>query len=313
VRPPEVEVEAARVLDRLGEVLLRQIRERRQPIANARFAAPGGESDESEARCVMHFTLYAKCIRDREPPMRSATSSIRTLRPRRTQAERRATTRQRILEAVVSSIAEVGFRQTTATRIAARAGVTWGAVQHHYGGKEGILAAVLDDTFTRFASHFDDLPDPATTPLDVRARQFVARAWAHFGGSHFRSMFEILLQAFRGSGEHRATPGEQQLRMLEGVDRLWRRAFPDAPLPRARRVELESYTLAVLMGLALQRAIAGGGTREPKVEIGLLARTLASELASAAASGRARGARPQRVRRPATTKTARRRRNAAAG
>lgn len=246
--------------------------------------------------------------------MRPATSSIRALPRRRTQAERRATTRSRILEAVVASIAEVGFQRTTASRIAARAGVTWGAVQHHYGGKDGILAAVLDDTFARFASHFDDMPDATTTPLDVRARQFVARAWAHFGSASFRSMFEILLQAFRGAEVRRATPGEQQLRMLDGVDRLWRRAFPDAPLPRARRVELESYTLAVLMGLALQRAISGGGTREPKVEVALLARTLASELEAAAAKAKARGAGPRRARPTgATTRTARTRRKAAAG
>jgi len=245
--------------------------------------------------------------------MRPATASIRALPRRRTQAERRATTRRRILEAVVSSIAEVGFRRTTATRIAARAGVTWGAVQHHYGGKDGILAAVLDDTFARFAAHFDDMPDPATTALDVRVRQFVARAWAHFGSAHFRSMFEILLQAFRGTGERRATPGEQQLRMLDGVDRLWRRAFPDAPLPRARRIELESYTLAVLMGLALQRAISGGGTREPKVEVALLARTLATELAAAAAKARPRAARPKRIPAARAAKTVPTRRRTAAG
>jgi len=240
--------------------------------------------------------------------VRTATSSIRALPRRRTQAERRATTRRRILEAVVASIAEVGFRRTTATRIAARAGVTWGAVQHHYGGKEGILAAVLDDTFERFASHFDDMPDAATTPLATRAHEFVERAWRHFGSAHFRSMFEILLQAFGGSGPRRATPGVQQLRMLDGVDRLWRRAFPDAPLPRARRVELESFTLAVLMGLALQRAISGGGAREPRSEIALLARTLSAELqavagravrprsrAGAATSGQGRTRRPRRT------------------
>ena len=47
---------------------------------------------------------------------------------RRTQAERTAETRRRILDAVVASIAEVGFRRTTATEIARRAGVTNGMI-----------------------------------------------------------------------------------------------------------------------------------------------------------------------------------------
>lgn len=223
--------------------------------------------------------------------MRAEASSMHTPARRRTQAERRHDTRHRIVEAVVASIAEVGFQRTTATRIAARAGVTWGAVQHHYGGKDGILAAVLDDTFARFAAHFDDMPDPASTPLVLRVRQFVERAWRHFGSAYFRSMFEILLQTFGAPGPERDAPGEQQLRMLDGLDRLWRRVFPDAPLPRPRRLELESYTLATLMGLALQRALAGGTSREPDAEIALLARTLASVLEPVAVRARAtRGA-----------------------
>ncbi|HKK52995.1 MAG TPA: TetR family transcriptional regulator, partial [Myxococcota bacterium] len=50
-------------------------------------------------------------------------------RSRRTQAERTAETRARILEATVESLDQVGFQRTTAAEITRRAGVTWGAVQ----------------------------------------------------------------------------------------------------------------------------------------------------------------------------------------
>jgi AcrR family transcriptional regulator len=59
--------------------------------------------------------------------------------PRRRHAEPSAETRARILGAVVECISEIGFQRTTASEIAARAGVTWGAVQHHLGDKDGIL------------------------------------------------------------------------------------------------------------------------------------------------------------------------------
>jgi len=95
-------------------------------------------------------------------------------RERRTQAERTAETRTRILEAVVESITEVGFGRTTASEIARRAGVTWGAVQHHFGGKDGILDAVLEDSFDRFAQRLADIPLRA--PLRERVSLFLARA-----------------------------------------------------------------------------------------------------------------------------------------
>src|SRR5262247_379273 len=110
---------------------------------------------------------------------------------RRTQAERTAETRRRILDAVVESIAEVGFGRTTALEIARRAGVTWGAVQHHFGGKVGILEAVLEESFTRFAMRLAEVP--ADAPLPVRIHEFVQRAWEHFSSPHFRSTLEILL------------------------------------------------------------------------------------------------------------------------
>lgn len=54
---------------------------------------------------------------------------------RRSHAERTAETQARIVAAVVASIAERGLQRTTAAEVTRRAGVTWGAVQHHFGGK----------------------------------------------------------------------------------------------------------------------------------------------------------------------------------
>ena len=117
-------------------------------------------------------------------------------RPRRSHAERTAETRSRVKAAVIESIAEVGYQKTTGAEIARRAGVTWGAVQHHFGSKDGILAAVLEDSFNRFASGlaeaFEVLGEGA--PLEKRIETFIDAAWDHFGGSYYRATFEILLE-----------------------------------------------------------------------------------------------------------------------
>lgn len=199
-------------------------------------------------------------------------------RTRRTQAERSADTRARIVRAVVECVAELGVQRATASAIARRAGVTWGAVQHHYGGKDGILTAVLDDTFARFAARFDDFP--IALPLPARAARFVERAWAHFASAHYRTTLEILLHALPAHTAHGA-PVLQQ-RMLDAWDALWRRIFADHPLPRRRRAVLAQYTVSVLTGLATHRVLQGPNAGEPRPHLALLAATLVDALRDAA-------------------------------
>ena len=191
---------------------------------------------------------------------------------RRTQAERTAETRRRILEAVVESIAEVGFQRTTATEIARRAGVTWGAVQHHFGAKGGILEAVLEDTFERFEARLGDIPVDA--PLARRVTLFVERAWQHFSSPHFRSTFEILLH--HGKGEGGEVPPHWQETMFRAFDRVFERLFSDSGLPRRERAALHQYAVAQLVGLA-----ALGMLDEPRpraAQLALLEKTLLAEL-----------------------------------
>ncbi|HZN15778.1 MAG TPA: helix-turn-helix domain-containing protein, partial [Acidimicrobiales bacterium] len=62
---------------------------------------------------------------------------------RRTQAERSATTKAALLAAARELFAENGFAATGRDDIAERAGVTRGALYHHYDSKEALLRAVV--------------------------------------------------------------------------------------------------------------------------------------------------------------------------
>ena len=66
-----------------------------------------------------------------------------TTRTRRTQAERTATTRGALLRAARELFAERGFAATGRDDIAERAGVTRGALYHHFESKEAILVELL--------------------------------------------------------------------------------------------------------------------------------------------------------------------------
>ena len=64
---------------------------------------------------------------------------------RRTQAERRAATRRALLDAARSLFAERGYHGTAAEEIVRRAGVTRGALYHHFEDKKDLFRVVVDE------------------------------------------------------------------------------------------------------------------------------------------------------------------------
>ena len=197
---------------------------------------------------------------------------VRAPKPtRRSHAERTAETRRRVTAAVVDCIAELGFQRTTGTEIARRAGVTWGAVQHHFGDKNGILAAVLEESFHQFAATLGR-PEPADAPLEARVSAFIDRAWEHFGGPHYRTTFEILLNL----------PPEMESSWAPGVlgtwQAIWREYFPESPLGERETADLMRYAVSVLSGLATTNILEGPGRRGAGRSLARLKQSLLQEL-----------------------------------
>ncbi len=84
-----------------------------------------------------------------------------------TQVERRADTRQRLLDAAAELFAERGIEGSSVDAIAERAERTSGAVYDHFGGKSGLLFALLDGWAGRAAAVIG--AEVAAAPdLDVR-------------------------------------------------------------------------------------------------------------------------------------------------
>jgi AcrR family transcriptional regulator len=196
-------------------------------------------------------------------------------RERRSHAERTAQTRARSIAAVLESVAEVGFQRTTAAEITRRAGVTWGAVQHHFGGKDGLLVAVVEDSFNRFAARLESIPTEGES-LSKRASHFIDRAWEHFSSPEYRSTFEILLSYLGRDDVARTTRWQE--RMFRAWDAIWMQLFHDAPIPRRRHLVLEHYVISTLSGLASTLLLEGGEAVLRQEELDLLKRTLAREL-----------------------------------
>ncbi len=64
---------------------------------------------------------------------------------KRTQPERRAATRGALLDAARAAFSEKGFARAAREDICARAGVSRGALDHHFEGKRGLFQAVFEE------------------------------------------------------------------------------------------------------------------------------------------------------------------------
>src|SRR4051812_6342390 len=93
----------------------------------------------------------------------------------RTQAERRADTRSRLLEAAAKRFAADGIDGASIDAIADDADRTSGAVYAHFGSKEGLLTALLD-------SWKNDVVVAATAEITTAssAAERLASLWRNF-------------------------------------------------------------------------------------------------------------------------------------
>src|SRR5258708_4581316 len=74
---------------------------------------------------------------------RRDSSTEPTYAPRRTQAERSETTRKQLLDAATKLIRQKGFGGLRTIEVASVAGVSRGALMHHFPSKHALVVAVL--------------------------------------------------------------------------------------------------------------------------------------------------------------------------
>lgn len=102
-------------------------------------------------------------------------------RATRTQAQRRDETRRALLDAAVESLTEAGVARTTTLEVQKRAGVSRGALLHHFPSKAGLMAA----TIVHLA--------------EMRGRELRVRASELPGGEErIGAVFDLLWQSFTG-------------------------------------------------------------------------------------------------------------------
>ncbi|OBI81229.1 TetR/AcrR family transcriptional regulator [Mycobacterium asiaticum] len=117
----------------------------------------------------------------------------------RARAER---TRATVIDVTVQIVLNEGIAAASGRQIADTAGVTWGVIQDHFGDRDGLLMAVVDQGFNELLDALRSTPVATEdTPTRDRVEAVVTSAWRAMSSPTARAATEILIgtRATRGS------------------------------------------------------------------------------------------------------------------
>ena len=196
-------------------------------------------------------------------------------RSRRSQAERRASTRGLLLDATLSCLIERGYADTTTSEIESRAGVSRGARLHYFPTKALLLSAAVGHLYDRITSRYHAAL-AAAPPGSDRFHAGYRLLWDTYADPAFAAVLELWVAA-RTDAELR-----EALRATAAAHQTEVRSRANAYFPDLARREadglLESLQ-ATMSGLALSRLVFGEGAREERV-LGLVERMVTGTFAA---------------------------------
>lgn len=110
------------------------------------------------------------------------------------QAQKSASTRNLIVEAAIRCFVDLGYARTTTTRIAAKAGLSRGAMLHHFPSKIDIVRAAVEQLHDMRLDDFRRSIDSIPAGAD-RLKTAVSVCWDHFNAPLFVASFELTVAA----------------------------------------------------------------------------------------------------------------------
>jgi AcrR family transcriptional regulator len=180
------------------------------------------------------------------------------LRPRRTQRERRDSTRQALLEGALEALVALGWARTTTTEVCRRAGVSQGALFKHFPTKPALLAAAVAHLFEQLVDEYGRVFTQVAAGGD-RVEAAVRLLWQLFQRPHLQMALELYTAArtdreLAAALEPVVVCHGQNLR-AQALDLFAEAPGAAAPFDAALEVVVDALQGAALVGLARSRPV----------------------------------------------------------
>ena len=171
----------------------------------------------------------------------------------RTQEERTSATRARLMEATLALLLSKGYSAATMVDISAHAGLTRGALSHHYESKDELVV----EAFRHFLEATTDEIRTCASQVDAGSLSigdFVDRLWTIFSGPFFMTTLE-LITASRHNDLLKEMLIERTREFHTSLDEIWRQFFSGT---NSTNLEVETTfnaTLCLLRGMGVQTVL----------------------------------------------------------
>lgn len=161
--------------------------------------------------------------------------------------------RDRLVRATVECLIELGYERTTTLKIVERAGVTRGALLHHFKAKRDIVVCAMRSLLSDHAERIQGVAE------QVRARKvdlddFIDYLWNDYSGEFFFAWLENITES-----RHDAELREQLIPLVgeyhRALDTIWREFFRKSRLNDAQVDTSLNQTLCILRGMGLQTVL----------------------------------------------------------
>jgi AcrR family transcriptional regulator len=169
---------------------------------------------------------------------------------RRTQAERRATTRAALLDAAIACLVEDGYASLTTRRVADRAGVSQGTQMHYFPTRALFVADAIRHVTLELTRELQSrLGEGPIAAEEEHIEQLLDELWRVHTGPIFQATMELWVAA-RTDEEIRAAMGDVSRDITRLIAKSAVTYFPQT-MAKPGAGEALDHALATMRGLAL--------------------------------------------------------------
>lgn len=174
------------------------------------------------------------------------------------QQTRSLLTRAKLIEGTLDVIYEVGFKSATTERFAAKAGVSRGAMLHHFPTREDIIAAAMEHLLQSGTEEIRAKVSEVNAGT-VSMDDLIDFIWRLYSGRFFYLSLEMVVEA-RSNALFRMKMVPVLKEFHSALDTIWRSLIGQDAHRARRAVVILNLTVCLLRGMGVQTVLRSDNT-----------------------------------------------------